>query len=67
MGFEPICAKDEVVGADGGDVEFGAFLVKIVLVVLDVDGLDGGGAYGCYAYTYALPLFSLITGLALIA
>ena len=57
MGFEPIGAEDEVVSTDGGDIEFGAFLVKIVLVVLDADGLDGGGAYGTGAVHGAVDVF----------
>ena len=44
-------------GAYGGDVEFGAFLVKIVLVVLDVDGLDGDGAYGSSAVHGTINVF----------
>ena len=44
-------------GSDGGDIEFGAFLVKIVLVVLDAYGLDGGGAYGTGAVHGAIDVF----------
>ena len=57
MGFEPVGAEDDVVCTDGGDVEFGAFLVKIVFVVLDADGLDGGGAYGACAVHGAVDVF----------
>ncbi len=30
MGFEPICAKNNIVCANRDDVEFGAFLMKVM-------------------------------------
>ena len=44
-------------GTDSGDIEFGVFLVKIVMVVLDAYGLDGGGAYGTSAVHEAVDVF----------
>ena len=42
MGFEPICAEDEVVCTDCGDVEFRTFLVEVIAVILNADDLNGG-------------------------
>ena len=57
MCFQPICAKDEVVCTNGGDVEFGAFLVEVIAVVLDADSLDGSGAYGASAVHGSVDIF----------
>lgn len=45
VGLEPVCAEDDVVGADGCDIEFGAFLVVLFIGGVDADGLDGRVCY----------------------
>ena len=46
MRFQPIGAEDEVVCANGCDIELRVFLVEILEVFLDMDGLDGSRANG---------------------
>ena len=31
VGFQPVGAEDDIVGCQGGDIEFGAFLVILVV------------------------------------
>lgn len=41
MGFQPIGSKDDIVGSNVRDVEFGSFLVEMVVRGPDTDSLDG--------------------------
>jgi hypothetical protein len=41
MSFQPVSSKDNIVGAHVRDVEFGAFLVVVVVRCLDTNNLDG--------------------------
>ena len=40
MGFEPVCAKNDVVSAYGSNVKFGSFFVVMIVRGLDVKSLD---------------------------
>lgn len=40
MGFQPISTKDDIMGANVGDVEFRVFLVIVLFEGLDMDSLD---------------------------
>jgi hypothetical protein len=41
MGFQPVSPKDDIVGPYVHDVEFGMFLMVVVVECLDTDSLDG--------------------------
>jgi hypothetical protein len=40
MGFQPVGAKDDIVGTDRRDIKFGVFFMVMVVRGLDADGLD---------------------------
>ena len=43
--FEPVCSEDNIVGAHIGDIEFGVFLVVVLVWCCDVYSLNSSGAY----------------------
>ena len=40
VGFQPVCSKDYIMGANICDIKFGVFLMIVFIIGLDVDGLD---------------------------
>jgi hypothetical protein len=42
MGFQPVSSKDDIVGAYVRDIEFGTFLMIVVVRSLDTDSVTCG-------------------------
>ena len=58
MGFEPICAQDDIVGADGCDIKFGAFLMVVAVGRVDADSLNSGVLDGARFVVRTVDVFN---------